>query len=145
MRQEPKIPVTKAGYQKLLSERTTLLARRPEAVRNLTEARNMGDLSENGYYKASRQQLSFLDARIRRVERLIRLAQIIEPKRVVLTDGVRQYEYTIVGGFESDPKKHTISPQSPLGRALANKKVNDIVVVHAPSGDKEFKILSIGQ
>jgi transcription elongation factor GreA len=141
---EPRIPVTREGYDTLLKERAKFLAARPEAVEHLRKAREMGDLSENGYYKASRQQLSFLDSRIRRVERLIKLAQIIEPKRVVLTDGVRQYEYTVVGGFESDPKKNSISPQSPLGRALVNKKINDEVIVHAPSGDKKYKILSIG-
>jgi transcription elongation factor GreA len=103
----------------------------------------MGDLSENGYYKASRQQLSFLDSRIRRVERLIRLATIIEPKKIKLTDGTNEYEYTLVGGFESDPTKKSISPQSPLGRALAGKKAQDIIEVHTPSGIKKYTILSV--
>jgi len=144
MKPEPKIPFTKEGYQKLLEDREKFLKARPEAVRHLSEARGMGDLSENGYYKASRQQLSFLDSRIRRVERLIRLAKIIEPTRVKLTDGTKEYEYTIVGGFESDPTKKSISPQSPLGRALVGKKPNDIIEVHTPGGIKKYTILSIG-
>jgi len=103
----------------------------------------MGDLSENGYYKSSRQQLSFLDSRIRRVERLIRFAKIIEPAHVKLSDGKNEYEYHIVGGYESDPIKHTISQQSPLGRAIIGKKVNDVVEVHTPGGIKKYTILSI--
>jgi transcription elongation factor GreA len=145
MNKEPGIPVTKKGYQKLLEDKAKFLAARPEAVEHLREARNMGDLSENGYYKASRQQLSFLDARIRRVERLIRLAKIIEPTRVTLSDGNKEYVYEIVGGFESDPVNHTISRQSPLGRAVIGKKSGDIIDVHTPGGIKKYTILSIGQ
>jgi transcription elongation factor GreA len=143
IRREAKIPFTRAGYQKLLEDRKKFLAARPEAVEHLRLSREMGDLSENGYYKASRQQLSFLDSRIRRVERLIRFAKIIEPARVKLSDGINEYEYHIVGGYESDPTKHTISQQSPLGRALMGKNVNDVVEVHTPSGTKKYTIISV--
>jgi transcription elongation factor GreA len=119
------------------------LAARPETVKNLSESRAMGDLSENGYYKASRQQLSFLDSRIRRVERLIKLARIIEPTRIKISDGMREYEYEIVGGYESDPVKHTISPQSPLGRAVIGKKSGDVVEVITPGGIKKYTIVSM--
>ena len=77
-----------------------LLAQRPEAVEHLTKARAMGDLSENGYYKASRQRLTFLDSRIRRVERLIKLGVIVESRgndkveigcKVKITDGSKEY------------------------------------------------------
>lgn len=142
-RKEPQIPVTREGYQKLLEDRAKFLAARPEAVKNLAESRAMGDLSENGYYKASRQQLSFLDSRIRRVERLIKLAKIITPVRVKLSDGINEYEYEIVGGYESDPAKHTISRQSPLGRALMGKKAGDAVEVITPKGIKKYTLVSI--
>lgn len=143
-KREPQIPFTQEGYQKLLDDRKKFLAARPEAVKNLSESRAMGDLSENGYYKASRQQLSFLDSRIRRVERLIRLAKILEPVRVKISDGTNEYEYEIVGGYESDPIKHTISQQSPLGRALMGKKAGDTVEVITPKGIKKYTLLSIG-
>jgi transcription elongation factor GreA len=103
----------------------------------------MGDLSENGYYKASRQQLTFLDSRIRRVERLIRLAKIMESTHIKISDGTNEYKYEIVGGFESDPTKHTISQQSPLGRAIQGKKTGDVVDVHTPNGIKKYTIVSI--
>ncbi len=143
LRKEPRILVTREGYQKLLEDRAKFLAARPEAVDNLRKSREMGDLSENGYYKASRQQLSFLDSRIRRVERLIKLAKIITPVRVKLSDGKNEYEYDIVGGYESDPAKHTISRQSPLGRALTGKKSGDVVDVHTPSGMKKYTVVSV--
>ena len=142
-RKEPRIPVTREGYQKLLADRAKFLAARPEAVEHLRKSREMGDLSENGYYKASRQQLSFLDSRIRRVDRLIRLAKIIEPARIKISDGKNEFEYEIVGGFESDPVKHTISQQSPLGRAVSGKKAGDIAEVHTPKGIKKYKIISV--
>lgn len=151
-KKEPKIPFTKEGYQKLLDERTKLLAARPEAVEHLREARNMGDLSENGYYKASRQQLSFLDSRIRRVERLIKLATIVVSantgiidigSRITISDGTREYQYEIVGGYESNPSQHSISHMSPLGRALLGKRIKDSIEVHAPSGMKRYTVLSV--
>ncbi|KKU87929.1 MAG: Transcription elongation factor GreA [Candidatus Gottesmanbacteria bacterium GW2011_GWA2_47_9] len=75
---EARILFTAKGYQQVLVEKEKLLTERPEAVEHLRKAREMGDLSENGYYKASRARLSFLDARIRRVERLIRLGVIVQ-------------------------------------------------------------------
>jgi transcription elongation factor GreA len=151
-RREPPIPFTKEGYQKLLAERVQLLADRPEAVDHLKKAREMGDLSENGYYKASRQRLSFLDSRIRRVERLVKLAVIVEPTssdyvqigtKVRVNDGKTDHEYTIVGGYESDPSQQTISHISPLGKALMGKRINDVVMVQAPRGTITYKILEI--
>lgn len=68
-----RIPFTQDGYNNFLEEKKKLLSERPEAVDHLRRAREMGDLSENGYYKASRARLSALDARLRHLERLIRL------------------------------------------------------------------------
>lgn len=146
------IPFTKAGYQKVLEEKASLLAQRPDAVDNLKKSREMGDLSENGYYKASRAKLSSIDARLRRVERLVRLGRIITTtgtdhvgigNSVTITDGTTQSIYTIVGGYESDPAQKTISHISPLGKALMGKKKNDVIEVIAPSGAKTYTIVDI--
>ncbi|MEK7533233.1 MAG: transcription elongation factor GreA [Patescibacteria group bacterium] len=151
-RKEPRIPFTQAGYDKIVAEKAQLEAKRPEAVDHLKKSREMGDLSENGYYKASRQQLNFIDGRLRRITRLIRLAKIVTSvndgtvqigSTVKLKDADKEYEYTLVGGYESDPAQHTISHISPLGRAIAGKKKNDTVEVFAPSGKKIYKILDI--
>lgn len=151
-KKEARIPFTAVGYQKILEEKAKLLSERPEAVEHLRKSREMGDLRENGYYKASRQQLSFLDARIRRVERLVKLGIIVESSQsgvveigsiVTVTDGSKQYEYTVVGGYESDPSRKTVSHISPIGRALMGKKVQDIIDVHAPSRIIKYTILKI--
>jgi len=153
-RREASIPFTRKGYAKLLEEKAQLYSERPEAVDHVKKAREMGDLSENGYYKASRGRLSFLDARIRRVERLIKLAVIIEPPEggsdhveigttVAITDGKKDHEYQIVGGYESDPSQHLISHISPLGKALMGKRVNDTVEVIAPRGTVTYTIKKI--
>ncbi|HLD24972.1 MAG TPA: transcription elongation factor GreA [Patescibacteria group bacterium] len=151
-RKEPRILFTNVGYEKILKEKADLEAERPEAVDHLKKAREMGDLSENGYYKASRQRLSFIDARLRRVNRLIKLAKIVATANtgfvdigstVTLRTGDKEITYTIVGGYESDPSQHTISYQSPLGRALMGKRKGDTVEVHAPLRTIPYVIISI--
>lgn len=152
-RREAPIPFTRKGYNQLLEEKARLYAERPEAVDHLKKAREMGDLSENGYYKASRARLSFLDARIRRVERLVKLAVIVEPPgdsdhveigtTIIITDGKNDHEYQIVGGYESDPSKQLISHISPLGKALMGKHTNDTVEVIAPRGTVTYTIKKI--
>lgn len=153
-RKEARILFTKHGYQHILEEKAKLLSERPEAVEHLRKSREMGDLSENGYYKASRARLSFLDSRLRRVDRLIKLGVIVEStgsnnteigSRVTITNDNKQQEFTIVGGYESDPSKKTISHLSPLGKALMGKQIGDVVMVHAPSGPKSYTILSVNR
>jgi transcription elongation factor GreA len=152
IRKESTIPFTRDGYKKVLEEKAKLLSERPEAVEHLRKSREMGDLSENGYYKASRARLSFLDSRIRRIERLVRLGRVVESSgtgiveigsKVTVSDGKNTYEYSIVGGYESDPAQKTISNYSPLGRALMGKKKGDQADVRAPSGIKTYTIVGI--
>ncbi len=147
-----RIPFTKDGYQKILEEKARLLADRPEAVEHLHKAREMGDLSENGYYKSSRAKLSSIDANLKRIERLIRLGKIIEStgndfinfgNTATISDGSKTYEYTLVGGYESDPAQNTVSQYSPIGKALINKKAGEEITVLAPNGTKRYRILSI--
>jgi transcription elongation factor GreA len=152
IKKEATIPFTREGYQKVLEEKAKLMSERPEAVEHLRKSREMGDLSENGYYKASRARLSFLDSRIRRVERLVRLGRVVESSgsglveigsNVTITDGKNNFEYSIVGGYESDPAQKTISNFSPIGRALMGKKKGDSVIVNAPLGAKTYTIVEI--
>lgn len=146
------IPFTKTGYEELLKQKVKYLTERPEVVENLQKAREMGDLSENGYYKESKTRLSFLDSRIRYLERLIKSAEIVESaghdtiqigNQVILNDGLKDHQYSLVGGYESDPAKNSISPLSPLGKAIIGKKANEIVKFVTPNGPVEYKILKI--
>ncbi|MDP2860967.1 MAG: transcription elongation factor GreA [bacterium] len=151
-KREARIIFTRKGYDDLLKERDGFLNERPEAVKNLTLAREMGDLSENGYYRAARARLSFLDSRLRHIEHLIKLAEIKETidndtvgvgsRVIVLNDKIR-YEYTIVGGYESDPVKKKISHLSPLGKALIGKKINEKINVATPAGAMTYTVIKI--
>ncbi len=151
-RKPTKIPITQAGFDKLVSEKAQLESERPDAVENLRKAREMGDLSENGYYKASRQRLSFIDGRLRRLTNILKRAKIVVTantgfvdigSHVTIRANGREVEYTVVGGYESDPTQHTISHQSPLGRALMGKKAGDKAIVNAPAGQMTYEILAV--
>jgi len=147
-----RIPFTSAGYTQLLEEKKKLISERPEAVDHLRRAREMGDLSENGYYKASRAKLSSLDARLRHLDRLIRFGKVVQTANtgfidigsvVTMRDGEKEMTYTIVGGYESDPSKQTVSHLSPIGKALMGKKVGENSVVETPSGKRTIQIHTI--
>ena len=147
-----KIAFTQAGLDKVIAERDKFLTERPEAVSHLTKAREMGDLSENGYYKESRARLSFIDSRLRYLERIIKFAEVVAPaasdvvnfgSKVKLSDGAKEFEYTLVGSFESDPAQSTISAQSPLGQALMGKKLGEQVTVTTPNGIIDYKIIMV--
>lgn len=146
------IRFTQEGFEKLKKEHADLIDQRPHAVSELKKAREMGDLSENGYYKASRQKLNFIDGQIRRTEYALKYAQIIESsadpvveigKTVTLSDGERERVYEIVGDWEADPSAGKISLLSPLGKAVANKKVGDGVVMEIPAGKKVYTVISL--
>ncbi len=151
--QKPRrIPFTESGYKKVLDEKKKLIAERPEAVDHLRKAREMGDLSENGYYKASRAKLSAVDARLRHLERLIRFGIVVPSTKtgqidigstVTITDGKKTMTYTIVGGYESNPKEQTISHLSPIGKALMGKRNGETIVVTIPTGVVRYNITSI--
>lgn len=146
------ISFTQEGYDKLLKEQAELTGKRVEAVELLRIAREMGDLSENGAYKAARMRLNQTDARLRRLKYLLKEGKVIEKKfegvvdfgtSVTLESGGKTFKYRIVGIFESDPSKNSLSPSSPIGRALMGKREGDRVKVVIPAGTVEYSILKI--
>ncbi len=143
---------TKDGFEKLKEEQAKLLVKRPTAVNNLQRARELGDLSENGAYKAARAELSQLDSRLRHLNRLITQAKIIEAvnaatvgigTRVGVKEGEKEATYSIVGGYESNPAEGKISINSPIGRMLLGRKVGDTVEIIIPKGKVAYTITSI--
>ena len=151
-KREARIPFTPEGHKNLLKEQADLLNERPDAVENLHKARDMGDLSENGYYKEARARLSFIDFRLRQLARLVKLAQVVQNfssdtvqigSKVLINNGKMEIEYTIVGSFESDPQKKTISHLSPLGKALIGKRAGEKVEVVTPGGVTIYTIIKI--
>lgn len=147
-----KIPFTKTGYEKIVAEYEGYIKQRPDAVLNLKLAREMGDLSENGYYKAARARLSSIDANLRRLDRIIKNAKIVEHfntgsveigSTVELVSNGKTVRYMIVGGYESDPANHTISHLSPLGKAVIGKTTGTVVCVSTPRGIISHTIVSV--
>lgn len=149
---QKRIIFTKAGFEDLIEEEKKLRQERPEAVSELSKARAMGDLSENGYYKSARFKLSDIDRRLRELKHLIRFAQIKETtttewidvgSKVTIRNGTIERIFQIVGGYESDPRMGKISIYSPLGKALHGKRKNEKVDVTTPQGTVTYIILQI--
>ncbi len=132
------IPFTKKGYETLKKKLLLLNSKRPEAVKTLTRAREMGDLSENGLYKAARFELSDIDRQIRHLNYLLKYAKIYNPSgnsiiqigsKVTLEQNGKKRVFTITGEYEANPNDGKISYKSPLGKNLLNKKLNSFVEI----------------
>ncbi len=147
------IRFTKQGLEKLQRDYEEIKSQRKFAVDDLQKARAMGDLSENGYYKAARQKLSFIDSQIRRFTATLKQAIVIEGQNnsqyvdigsmVTLISGNKEVVYNIVGDLESEPSKRKISLLSPIGIAIAGKKVGEKVEIVIPSGKITYTIKKI--
>jgi transcription elongation factor GreA len=143
------IPVTEAYYEKVKAKEGKLTEYRKEVLVRLQAAREMGDLSENGAYKAARFELSDTDRELRRLRFLLRFGRVTKATYngtvdfgsiVTITSGQMRRTFSIVSNYESDPKENKVSPKSPLGKALMGKRVGDTVKVQAPAGEMEYRI-----
>ncbi len=153
-----KVPLTVVGADKLREELKELKnVVRPRIVAAISEARAHGDLKENAEYHAAKEQQSFTEGRIADIEGKLSNAQIIDVTTIdagekvifgatVKIEDISSEEmvtYQIVGVDEADIKEGRISINSPIARALIGKKVEDVVTVKTPGGDKEYEIISI--
>jgi len=153
-----KVPITKVGAEKLEAELRELKSvRRPKVIQAIAEAREHGDLKENAEYHAAREEQGFIEGRIKDIEGKLSNAQIIDVTtlkdegRVVFGTTVVLYDeqedkeitYQIVGEDEADIKAGKISVSSPVAMALIGKEVDDVALVKAPGGDKEFEIVDV--
>lgn len=147
--------LTKAGKQELQTELERLITiKRPEIARRLKSAIEMGDLSENAEYVATKEEQGFMEGRIQEIEYILANAEIIETKGgydivsigakvTIQEDDFPEEVYHLVGSQEADPGNGRISNESPIGRALLGKKVGDTIQVETPGGKINFKILKI--
>ncbi|WP_174278990.1 transcription elongation factor GreA [Sphingomonas bacterium] len=150
-----KMPMLQEGYEKLSSELKRLKAERPQIVDAIEEARAHGDLSENAEYHAAKEQQGQNEATIADIEDKLSRAQIIDPTELsgdkivfgatvtLLDDDDKPVRYQIVGQTEANAKTGRISYNSPLGRALIGRKVDDEVEVTVPSGDRYYVVSKI--
>lgn len=148
--------MTRAGHAALDQELKTLkTVERPAVIRAIAEAREHGDLSENAEYHAARERQSFVEGRIKELESILSLAEVIDPASlsgavkfgatVTLVDDDTEEErtYQIVGEAEADIERGLLNIRSPLARALIGKTEGDTVEVRTPGGEKSYEILSI--
>ena len=158
MIKDKKIYLTKEGLADLKKEQNELTkVRRPDILARVSQARSMGDLSENAEYVAAREELSFIDGRLDELEELLCQASIIHEggkkgstktaiklgSKVTLHVGNKKEEFMVVGEWEADPSEKKISHESPLGKALLGKKVGEKVEVAAPAGKIKYTITDI--
>ncbi|MCX7300814.1 MAG: transcription elongation factor GreA [Rhodobacterales bacterium] len=151
-----KIPLTRAGFDKLDAELKHLKSvERPSIIQAISEAREHGDLSENAEYHSAKEKQSFIEGRIKELEGVISLAEVIDTSRlsgpikfgatVALVDEDTDEEktYQIVGEYEADIEKGRLNMKSPLARALIGKTVGDSVEVRTPGGERAYEILRV--
>lgn len=146
--------LTPEGEAKLKAELAELTGhRREELAKRLRSAIQMGDLSENADYHKAKEDQAFLEGRIQEIEAVLRTAVIIEKKHsdtvtvgssvTIQEDNFSPETYHVVGAKEADPRNGKISNESPIGKALMDHKVGDLVETETPDGKISFKILKI--
>lgn len=148
---------TQEGLQKLQDELRTLKTKgRQDIAKQIAEARDKGDLSENAEYDAAKDAQGLLELKISKLEELVGNARVIsedqiDTSKVSILSKVKiknkkngaTMSYTLVSEEEADLKAGKISVKSPIGQGLLGKKVGDSAKVNAPVGVIEFDILDI--
>ena len=145
--------VTQHGFEELRDELENRFRLRDEIAKEIEEARDLGDLSENASYQEAMERKELNERRISELEDLISRAVVVQEtvNDKVVTIG-RKVEIQnlsskkkrvvhIVGATEADPLKNRISNDSPLGRALVNSRLGETVQVVLPSQEIEYKII----
>jgi transcription elongation factor GreA len=148
--------LTREGYQKLQEELDFLRTiKRQEIANRLHEAMEGGELIENAEYEAAKNEQAFVEGRIKDLDVLLATARVIEEDAVpadliqvgttvtIQEEGGPAEGYTIVGAAESDPAHGKVSNESPLGKALMNRKAGETVSVEAPDGAFSVAIVKV--
>ncbi|MBP6963404.1 MAG: transcription elongation factor GreA [Armatimonadetes bacterium] len=159
MTTENEIVLTAEGFKKIEQELERLrTVQRKEVAERIRESKDFGELSENSEYEDAKNEQAFVEGRIMELKRILHNALVIE-KRDVKTNRVSigskvtvrdmdtkdEWVYTIVGSIEADPAEDRISNESPVGEALMEQKVGDLVTVEAPAGEMHLKIVKIAK
>lgn len=152
---QKKTLLTNEGLDKIKQELDELInIKRPENLKAIKEARALGDLSENADYDAAKNDQAELESRIKTLEKILENYELIEEKfdgkvgigstvEIKYIDDDEVDEYKIVGSQEANPFMSKISNESPIAKAVLNKKVGDIVEVESPNGTYKIEITEI--
>ena len=153
----PRVPITKAGYEKLKSELKRLQkVDRPSNIKAIEEARAHGDISENAEFEAAKEKQAIIEGKIQELNgkigdsEIIDLPQDVDGKVIfgckVIVEDLETGEvssYRLVGPYEADVQEGTISITSPIGKALIGREEGDEVKVQAPKGIRNIEILEV--
>jgi transcription elongation factor GreA len=131
---------------------------RPKISRQIAEARDKGDLSENAEYDAAKDAQGMLELRIAKLEEIVANARIMDESKLDTSKALMLSKvkirnktngavmtYTLVAESEADLKAGKISISSPIGKGLLGKKVGEVAEVVAPSGKMQFEIVAISR
>ena len=150
-----KMPMLEVGHKMLTTQLAALKVERPTIIDAIEEARAHGDLSENAEYHAAKERQGQIEAMIADLEDRLSRAQIIDPTTLsgdkvvfgatvhMVDEDEKPVKYQIVGQTEADAKSGRISYNSPLGRALIGRRVDDEIEVTVPSGDRYYVVSKI--
>ena len=149
--------MTKEGYNKLLEEVNHLESeKRPAVSKQIAEARDKGDLSENAEYDAAKELQGILEAKIAQLKQLVSSARLIDESQIT-TDSVQilnkvtirntknnqKMVYTLVSESEANLKESKIAVNTPIGKGLLGKKVGEVAEIKVPNGIMTFEIIDI--
>lgn len=149
---------TKVGLEKMKQELSTLKSKgRKDIARQIAEARDKGDLSENAEYDAAKDAQGHLEAKIAQLQELVGNARVIDESKLdtsvvsILSKVTIKNKkngatvtYTLVSEEEADLKAGRISTQSPIGSGLLGKKKGDVATIKTPAGMIDFEVVDIG-
>ncbi len=148
-----KIPFTPEAYQELEQELQRLQTERVAVLGRLQEAREMGDLSENGAYKYAKLELGTIGRRLRELRHLLSIgaptlvanqsATIGFGSTVTIKNPARELTFLLVSQYESNPAEQKLSTTSPIGAAVLGKKVGDHITVETPNGPADYQITHV--
>jgi transcription elongation factor GreA len=152
-----KVPMTAEGFAALEAElKQRQQVDRQKIIAAISEARALGDLSENAEYHAAKEAQSLNEGRIQELESLIGRADVIDVSKLTGTvikfgalvtliddDTEEKKTYRIVGESEADVRSGKVSITSPIARALIGKTIGDNVQVNTPGGGKSYEIAGV--
>ena len=154
---DDRVPMSRDGYEKKKAELDRMMnVDMIEIAKRIAQARELGDLSENAEYHASREEQGLIQARIDRLKDTLARAYIID-KSTLPTDAVvfgsrvklkdldlrEDEEFVLVGPGEEDYNSNRILTSSPIGQALLGKKIGDVAVIQVPMGTLRFEVVAI--
>ncbi|HPR18139.1 MAG TPA: transcription elongation factor GreA [Candidatus Cloacimonadota bacterium] len=151
--------ITKEGMQRLRKRMQTLIDERPEIIKQIVTAREMGDLSENAEYHAAREKQRHLENEFNKLKNRVARLQVIDPANLpkdavrfgakvtvkeIATGNILKIQLVGVDEvYETEDDYERKSTASPMGRPMIGKKVGESYTVKAPIGDREFEIIEI--